>query len=210
AFQGRRGAQAGAVGHTGDHGGIEPAGVVPLLCQGPGHSCRVGAPSAHGTRCDLAECTFPGLLLPVGDQSDPVVLAVAQCHVGAVFLGDGQARPAVVVGGFADQVARPGADQTPSGEAVNASSKAVRARRAPSASSQAGSRSVMKPLTLVQAVGDAFGGGVGDPRTHAGFGAGQVLELIGGAAHREQLQVQPQVVAALVHGCLVPTGNIGH
>src|SRR5699024_9183283 len=64
--------------------------------------------SAHGTRCDLAECTFPGLLLPVGDQSDPVVLAAAQCHVGAVFQGDGQAQPAVVVGVFADQVHSPG------------------------------------------------------------------------------------------------------
>ena len=39
---------------------------------------------------------------------------------------------------------------------------------------------------LVEALGDEFRRGVGDPGGHAGFGAGEVLDLVGGAAEGEE------------------------
>ena len=61
----------------------------------------------------------------------------------------------------------------------------------------------------MEALGDEFRRGVGDPGGHAGFGAGEVLDLVGGAAEGEELQVQAVVLTALVvHRGLVPGGDV--
>ena len=98
---------------------------------------------------------------------------------------------------------RPGAAQTPSGGPPKRSAKAAPARAG-------GLVVVHSTTTAAQLLGDVLRVRVGDEHAHPRLRAGQVLQLAGSAAQREQLQVQPPVLAPAVHRRLVPRGDVGH
>src|SRR3954451_3598748 len=122
---------------------------------------------------------------------------------------------------------RPGAAQTPSGAPPNVPANAVRAPATASSSlvtrrprrswlgsglppllgrcpPQAGGApslwrcSLGSHLHVTQLLGHVLRVRVGDERPHPGLRAGQVLQLARRAAEREQLQVQPPVLAPVV------------
>ena len=151
-------------------------GSRPSRRAGPARGRRGRAPRRR--RRPGARRTATPSVVPPGDRG-----------AGGVRQRDGQHEAAVVVGVLADDVdpAGRGPDALGRGAEPVRRRPAVRARPRP----RRRSRDDHGP----QLLGDVLGVGVGDERAHPRLGPGEVLQLARRAAEREQLQVQPPVLA---------------